>query len=44
MAAALAGIVVRGHPRKVFLWLWLTWAGCTVTHPLLDVWKTAAAE
>ena len=36
LAAALAGIIARGHSRKVFLWLWPTWAGCMVTHPLLD--------
>jgi inner membrane protein len=36
LAAALAGIVARGHSRKVFLWLWLIWAGCMATHPLLD--------
>jgi inner membrane protein len=36
VAAALAGIVARGHSRKVFFWLWLIWAGCMATHPLLD--------
>jgi inner membrane protein len=36
LAAALAGIVARRHSRKVFFWLWLIWAGCMVTHPLLD--------
>jgi inner membrane protein len=36
VAAALAGIVARGHPRKTFFWLWLVWAGCMVTHPVLD--------
>ena len=36
LAAALAGIVARGHSRKVFFWLWLIWAGCMATHPLLD--------
>jgi inner membrane protein len=35
-AAALAGIVARGHPRRSFFWLWLVWAGCMVTHPQLD--------
>jgi inner membrane protein len=36
VAAALAGIVTRGHSRKAFFWLWLIWAGCMVSHPLLD--------
>jgi inner membrane protein len=36
LSAALAGIVTRGHSRKAFAWLWLLWAGCMVTHPLLD--------
>jgi len=36
LAAALAGIIARGHSHKVFFWLWLIWAGCMVTHPLLD--------
>jgi inner membrane protein len=36
LAAALAGIVTRGHSRKAFFWLWLVWAGCMATHPLLD--------
>lgn len=35
-SAVLAGIVTRGHSRKAFAWLWLVWAGCMVTHPLLD--------
>jgi inner membrane protein len=36
LAAALAGIVARNHARKTFVWLWLLWTGCMVTHPLLD--------
>ena len=36
LSAALAGIVTRGRSRKAFVWLWLVWAGCMVTHPLLD--------
>jgi inner membrane protein len=35
-SAVLAGLVARGHSRKAFVWLWLLWAGCMVTHPLLD--------
>jgi inner membrane protein len=36
LAAALAGIVARLQARKVFVALWLVWAGCMVTHPLMD--------
>jgi inner membrane protein len=35
-STALAGIVALGHSRKAFAWLCLVWAGCMVTHPLLD--------
>jgi inner membrane protein len=35
-SAALAGILALGHSRKAFAWLWLVWAGCMVTHPVLD--------
>ncbi len=36
LAAALAFIVARHAPRKSFVCLWLLWAACMVTHPLLD--------
>jgi membrane-bound metal-dependent hydrolase YbcI (DUF457 family) len=35
-SAVVAGIITRGHSRKAFALLWLVWAGCMVTHPLLD--------
>ena len=34
-SGALAGIIARGHSGKAFAWLWLVWAACMVTHPLL---------
>jgi inner membrane protein len=36
LAAVLALIVARGSSRKTFASLWLLWAGCMLTHPLLD--------
>jgi inner membrane protein len=36
LAAVMALIVARGSSRKTFACLWLLWAGCMVTHPLLD--------
>jgi len=36
LSAALAGIVTRHEFRQTFAWLWLLWAGCMVSHPLLD--------
>jgi inner membrane protein len=36
LAAVLALIVAHGSSRKTFACLWLLWAGCIVTHPLLD--------
>lgn len=36
LAGLFALIVARGAPRKTFACLWLVWAGCIVTHPLLD--------
>jgi inner membrane protein len=43
-SALLAGIVTRGHSRKAFTWLWLVWAGCMMTHPLLDALTDAGRE
>jgi inner membrane protein len=36
LSASLAAVVARGHSRGTFAWLWLLWAGCMVTHLLLD--------
>jgi inner membrane protein len=36
LAAVLAAVFARTYPRKTFVWLWLLWTGCMVTHPLLD--------
>jgi inner membrane protein len=35
-SAVLAGIAARNHSRRSFAQLWLLWAICMVTHPLLD--------
>jgi inner membrane protein len=35
-AGILAAIVTWRHSRRAFGWLWLLWAGCMITHPLLD--------
>lgn len=35
-SALLAAVVAHGSSRRTFLWLWLLWAGCAITHPLLD--------
>jgi inner membrane protein len=35
-SAVAAAIFTYGHSRKAFALLWLVWAGCMVTHPLLD--------
>ncbi len=35
-SALLAGLVARGHSRGAFVRLWVLWAGCMLTHPLLD--------
>lgn len=36
LAAILAGIATYQHSRRAFAELWLLWATCMVTHPLLD--------
>lgn len=36
----LAFIVAWRHSRKAFVLLWLVWAGCMITHPLLDALTT----
>jgi membrane-bound metal-dependent hydrolase YbcI (DUF457 family) len=36
LSGVLAVIVARRHSRRAFAWLWLLWAGCMITHPLLD--------
>jgi inner membrane protein len=36
LSGVLAVIVARHHSRRAFAWLWLVWAGCMITHPLLD--------
>jgi inner membrane protein len=36
LAAALAGIITRGHSRTTFAWLWLIWMVSMLSHPLLD--------
>lgn len=36
LAAVFALIVARRSSRPTFAYLWLLWAGCMVTHPLLD--------
>jgi inner membrane protein len=36
VAAALAGMVALRYSRRAFARLWLLWAACMVTHPLLD--------
>ena len=36
LAGALAFFAARGASRKTFAYLWLLWAGCILTHPLLD--------
>jgi inner membrane protein len=35
-SGVLAVIVARRRSRRAFAWLWLLWAGCMITHPLLD--------
>jgi inner membrane protein len=35
-AAVLAAMVARKASRDAFVWLWLLWAGCMITHPLMD--------
>ncbi len=35
LTGILAAVVARRVPRTMG-WLWLLWAGCAVTHPLLD--------
>lgn len=36
LAGILAAVVARRYLRRGFMLLWLVWAGCMVTHPLLD--------
>jgi inner membrane protein len=36
IAGALAAAFTWRHSRKAFVLLWLLWAGCMITHPLLD--------
>lgn len=35
-SGVLAAIVARHRLQTAFAWLWLVWAGCMITHPLLD--------
>jgi inner membrane protein len=35
-AASLAAIATRRHPRRATVKVAVMWAGCTITHPLLD--------
>lgn len=35
-AGVLAAFVTLGCSRRAFAWMWLVWAGCMVTHSLLD--------
>jgi inner membrane protein len=39
-AGGLAGIVMRNQSKRAFAWLWLLWAVCMLTHPLLDALTT----
>jgi inner membrane protein len=36
LAGMLALAIIRDSPRTTFVYLWLLWAGCILTHPLLD--------
>jgi inner membrane protein len=36
VAGVLALLVARGSSRMTFVSLWMLWAGCMLTHPLLD--------
>ena len=36
LAAGLAMIAARGHSRLAAAWIAMMWAGCAITHPLLD--------
>jgi inner membrane protein len=36
LAAALALVAVHRSSRQTFVYLWLLWAGCMLTHPFLD--------
>ena len=36
----LSAIVARRHCRSSFAWLWVLWAGCMLTHPVLDALTT----
>ncbi len=36
LAGVLALMIVRGDSRMTFVSLWALWAGCILTHPLLD--------
>jgi inner membrane protein len=36
LAASLAAMATRRHPRPAAVWLAMMWAGCAITHPLLD--------
>ena len=35
-SALLAALAARRHSRSAAAWIALTWAGCAITHPLLD--------
>src|SRR5258706_2087692 len=35
-SAMLAAVAARRHSRSAAAWLALMWAGCAITHPLLD--------
>jgi inner membrane protein len=39
-AGVLAAMVAWRHSRAAFAMLWLVWAGCMITHPLLDALST----
>jgi inner membrane protein len=36
LAAGVAAMAARRHSTRAAVWLGLLWAGCAVTHPLLD--------
>ncbi len=42
-SGVLAVIVARRRSRRALAWLWLLWAGCMITHPLLDSLTTGGS-
>lgn len=42
-SGVLAAIVAWHHSRKAFAGLWLLWAVCMITHPLLDALTTGGS-